>query len=40
MRIKTETDHFGTGVVVGDYFNSAGTETCDANNTVQEVEGQ
>ena len=33
----TEVDHFGTGLVVGDYFVSAGTETCDANNKVKEV---
>ena len=31
----TEANHFGTGKVVGSYFTSAGTETCDANNKVQ-----
>jgi len=34
---KTEVNHFGTGLVVGDYFVSDGTETCDANNTVLKV---
>ena len=33
----TEANHFGTGKVVGSYFTSAGTETCDANNKVQQV---
>jgi len=33
----TEVNHFGTGKVVGSYFTSAGTETCDANNKVQQV---
>jgi hypothetical protein len=33
----TEVDHFGTGLEVGEYFVSAGTETCDANNKVQQV---
>lgn len=31
----TEADHFGTGLVIGDYFTSDGTESCDANNTVE-----
>ena len=31
----TEANHFGTGKVVGSYFTSNGTETCDANNKVQ-----
>jgi hypothetical protein len=31
----TEVNHFGTGKVVGSYFTSNGTETCDANNKVQ-----
>ena len=35
--VTTEVNHFGTGVVVGDYFISDGTETCNANNTVQAV---
>jgi hypothetical protein len=33
----TEADHFGTGLAIGDYFTSAGSETCDANNKVQQV---
>jgi len=33
----TEVNHFGTGLIVGSYFTSAGTETCDANNKVQQV---
>ena len=33
----TEADHFCTGCVIGDPFISLGTETCDANNTVQPV---
>ncbi|MCK9517428.1 MAG: hypothetical protein M0R74_00155 [Dehalococcoidia bacterium] len=33
----TELDHFGSGLEVGEYFTSAGTETCDANNKVQAV---
>jgi hypothetical protein len=33
----TEVDHFGSGLIVGSYFTSAGTETCDANNKVKEV---
>jgi hypothetical protein len=33
----TEANHFGTGLAVGAYFTSAGTETCDANNKVQQV---
>jgi len=33
----TEADHFGTGLIIGDYFVSDGTETCDANNKVQPV---
>lgn len=33
----TEVDHFGTGLTVGEYFVSAGTESCDANNKVQQV---
>jgi hypothetical protein len=33
----TEVNHFGTGLIVGSYFTSAGTETCDANNKVKEV---
>lgn len=35
--ITTEANHFGTGVVVGNIKRSAGTETCDANNTVRPV---
>jgi hypothetical protein len=33
----TETDHFGTGLAVDDYFTSDGTETCDVSNTVKVV---
>lgn len=33
----TEVNHFGTGLVVGSYFTSVGTETCDANNKVKQV---
>ena len=33
----TEEDHYGTGLEVDDYFTSAGTESCDANNKVKEV---
>jgi len=33
----TEVDHFGTGLEVNEYFVSAGTETCDANNKVKNV---
>ena len=33
----TETDHFGTGLAIGSYFTSAGTETCDTYNKVQAV---
>jgi len=33
----TESNHFGTGYIVGRYFVSLGTETCDANNKVQQV---
>jgi hypothetical protein len=33
----TEVNHFGVGLVVGSYFTSAGTETCDANNKVKQV---
>lgn len=33
----TEANHFYTGCAIGEYFTSAGTETCDANNKVQEV---
>ena len=36
--ITTEADHFGAGVVVGDYVWAAGVETCDANNTAQPVD--
>ena len=35
--VTTEVNHFGTSLVVGDYFISAGTEECDASNTVLEV---
>ncbi len=35
--VATEANHFGTGKVVGNYFTSAGTETCDANNIVKQV---
>jgi hypothetical protein len=31
----TESNHFGTGLIVGSAFTSAGTETCDANNKVK-----
>jgi hypothetical protein len=31
----TEVNHFGTGLEVGEFFTSAGTETCDANNKVK-----
>jgi hypothetical protein len=33
----TEANHFYTGCAIGEYFTSVGTETCDANNKVQEV---
>jgi hypothetical protein len=33
----TETDHFGSGLGVDDYFTSDGTETCDASNKVKVV---
>lgn len=33
----TEVNHFGTGLIVGSYFTSAGTETCDANNKVKQI---
>lgn len=33
----TDPDHFGTGLTVGEYFVSAGTETCDASNKVKQV---
>jgi hypothetical protein len=33
----TEVNHFYTACVVGGYFYSLGTETCDANNKVKEV---
>lgn len=33
----TEVNHFGTGLIVGSYFISTGTETCDANNKVKQV---
>jgi hypothetical protein len=33
----TQTNHFGTGLVIGSFFTSAGTETCDANNKVKQV---
>jgi hypothetical protein len=31
----TEVNHFGTGLEADEYFMSAGTETCDANNKVR-----
>ena len=34
---KTETNHFGTGLIIYDTFTSAGTETCDADNKVKPV---
>lgn len=34
----TEVNHFGSGKVVGNYFISAGTETCDASNKVKRVD--
>jgi len=33
----TEENHFGTGLEIGDYFVSVGTETVNANNKVQQV---
>lgn len=33
----TEASHFYASCVVGEYFTSDGTETCDANNKVKEV---
>lgn len=33
----TEVNHFGTGLEVGEYFTSAGAETCDANNKVKQI---
>lgn len=36
--IATQTNHFVNGYVAGDYFVSAGTETCDANNRVRLVD--
>ena len=33
----TEANHFFTGCAIGNYFNSLGTETCDANNKVKNV---
>ena len=36
--ISTELSHFGSGVVVGDYFVSNGTQTCDSNNIVRKVD--
>jgi hypothetical protein len=33
----TETDHFGTGLTVDDYFTSDGTEACDTSNKVKVV---
>ena len=35
--VATEVDSFGTGLEVGDYFTSDGTETCDDSNTVAVV---
>lgn len=35
--VATEPDHFGAGLVVGDSFTAAGTETCDEANTVKRV---
>ncbi len=35
--VATEVDHFGTGLEVGDYFTSDGTEVCDGSNTVAVV---
>lgn len=34
---RTETDHFGSGLVAYDEFVSAGTEWCDDNNVVREL---
>ena len=33
----TEENHFGTGLIVGEHFISVGSETCDANNKVQQL---
>ena len=33
----TEANHFFTGCAIGNYFVSVGTETCDANNKVKQV---
>jgi len=35
---KTETNHFGTGLVVGDYFTASTATACDANNIVRLVD--
>ena len=35
--IKTESDHFGTGLVIYDTFTALGTETCDTDNKVKPV---
>ena len=34
---KTETNHFGAGLVIYDTFTAAGTETCDTDNKVKPV---
>ena len=34
---KTESSHFGAGLVVYDTFTAAGTETCDTDNKVKPV---
>ena len=34
---KTESSHFGTGLVIYDTFTALGTETCDTDNKVKPV---
>lgn len=38
--IATQTNHFGAGVVVGDYIVAAATTACDANNIVRLVDNK